>query len=130
MAHEEKRKYPRYSCSIDVNFDFFDGDPDEIDIETSIPEKGKGKIIDISSGGIFIISNSRVSPGLPIITRFEINKSEYSLKGKIVRTGLLQNNPTELAQKFSRYSAIGDAYIAVEFDSPLTNIDFAEIFRI
>ncbi len=121
--NNDKRKYERYSCSIKTNFEFFEGDPEEIDMETQVSEKGKGLIIDISCGGVFLVSNSRVSPGLPIITKFTLGKEKLSLHGKIVRTGLLKNNPSEVAQKFAKYASKGDAYIAVEFDTPLTNID-------
>ena len=119
----DKRKFARYSCSIKAEFEFFEGDPDEIDVETQVSIKGKGLIIDISCGGIFLISNSRVSPGLPIIMKFTLNKEKLNLHGRIVRTGLLKNNPTEVALKFAKFASKGDAYIAVEFDAPLQNID-------
>jgi hypothetical protein len=92
-------------------------------METQISEKGKGLIIDISCGGVFLISNSRVSPALPIIMKFVLNKEKLVLNGRIVRTGLLKNNPTEVAQKFAKFASKGDNYIAVEFDTPLTNFD-------
>lgn len=121
--NNDKRKFARYSCSIKTDFEFYEGDPDTIDIETQVSEKGKGLIIDISCGGIFLISNSRVSPGLPIIMKFTLNKEKLVLHGKIVRTGLLKNNPTEVAQKFAKFASKGDNYIAVEFDTPLTKFD-------
>ena len=121
--NNDKRKFARYSCSIKTNFEFFDGDPDSIDMETQVSEKGKGLIIDISCGGIFLISNSSVSPGLPIIMKFVLNKEKLIINGRIVRTGLLKNNPTEVAKKFAEFASKGDNYIAVEFDTPLNNFD-------
>ncbi len=121
--NNDKRKHTRYSCSIKADFEFFEGDPDTIDVETQVSEKGKGLIIDISCGGVFLISNSRVSPGLPIIMKFVLNKEKMMINGRIVRTGLLKNNPTEVAQKFSKFASKGDNYIAVEFDTPLNNFD-------
>jgi len=121
--NNDKRKFARYSCSIKTEFEFFDGDPDSIDMETQVSEKGKGLIIDISCGGIFLISNSSVSPGLPIIMKFVLNKEKLIINGRIVRTGLLKNNPTEVAQKFAEFASKGDNYIAVEFDTPLNNFD-------
>ena len=125
--NNDKRKFARYSCSIKTDFEFYEGDPDTIDIETQVSEKGKGLIIDISCGGIFLISNSRVSPGLPIIMKFTLNKEKLVLHGKIVRTGLLKNNPTEVAQKFAKFASKGDNYIAVEFDTPLTKFDYTTL---
>lgn len=121
--NNDKRRFTRYACSIKADFEFFDGDPDTIDMETQVSEKGKGLIIDISCGGVFLISNSRVSPGLPIIMKFVLNKEKLIINGKIVRTGLLKNNPTEVAQKFAKFASKGDNYIAVEFDTPLIKFD-------
>ena len=127
MTQNDKRKYARYSCSMKTGFHFYEGDPDELDMETEVSRKGKGLIIDISCGGVFLISDSRVSPGLPIILNFTLKKEKLTINGRIVRTGLLKNNPTEVAQKFAKFSSKGDNYIAVEFDTPLENIDFAAL---
>ena len=118
----EKRKYPRYACKIKSKFDYFEGNPDTIDIDLSVPEKGKGLILDISKGGLFLVSDERVAIGMPIKLNFKLNKQKCSKTGKIVRTGLLSNNPSELAQKFSRYAASASAYIAVEFDELIEEI--------
>ena len=127
MTQDDKRKYTRYSCSIKTEFNFYEGNPDEIDTDTEISRKGKGVIIDISCGGVFIISNSRVSPGLPIILKFQVKKEKLAVNGRIVRTGLLKNNPSEVARKFSKFSSKGNNYIAVEFDKPLENYDFSTL---
>lgn len=115
----DKRKYPRYSCSIKTKFEYFTGNPDEVNIDTSIAEKGKGVIIDISRGGVFIASNTRVAVGMPIILNFDLQKQKKRITGHIVRTGLLANNPSEVARKFSMFSSKGDSYIAVEFNEPV-----------
>lgn len=125
--NNDKRKYTRYSCSIKTSFEFYEGDPDNIDMETQVSKKGKGIIIDISCGGVFLISNSRVSPGLPIIMHFILNKEKKTASGKIVRTGLLKNNPSEIAQKFAKFISKGDNYIAVQFDTPITNFDYTTL---
>ena len=36
--------------------------------------------------------------------------------GKIVRTGLIKDNPSEVAKEFAGYTNKGDLYIAMEFD--------------
>lgn len=129
MTQNDKRKYTRYSCSIKANFEFFEGDPDKFDTEMYISERGKGLIIDISCGGIFLVSNSRVSPGLPIIIKFKLNKDKKTLNGRIIRTGLLKNNPSDVARKFSIFASKGDNYIAVEFDTPLLDFDFTTLSK-
>lgn len=119
MSDSDKRKHTRYACSIKTKFDFYVGNPDEIDISIEIPQKGKGIIIDISCGGVFIASNTRVPAGMPVILDFVLDKKKINIQGKIVRTGLLKNNPSEIAKKFSMFSSKGDSYIAVEFLKPI-----------
>lgn len=123
MGNSDKRKHKRYSCSIKTKFDYYVGNPDEIDINIAIPQKGKGVIIDISCGGVFIASNTRVPAGMPVILDFTLNKKKMNIQGRIVRTGLLQNNPSEVAKKFAIFSSKGDSYIAVEFLTPIEESD-------
>jgi len=124
MSKSDKRKHKRYTCSIKTAFKYYTGNPENFDISTSTPEKGKGVIMDISCGGVLIASNSRVSAAMPIILSFKMNKENYNIQGKIVRTGMLQNNPSEIAQKFKIFSSKGDFYIAVEFDEPISELKF------
>jgi len=123
----EKRKFNRYSCNIKTRFEFYEGDPDTIDVDISVPNKGKGIILDISQGGLFIVTNERVSINMPLRIICKIKNSKFNRLGKIVRTGLLEQNPSEVAKKFSRFSAKGDSYIAVEFDLPLDNLSEEDI---
>lgn len=118
----EKRKFPRQSCKLQVNFEFYEGDPDELDIQSADAVKGKGIIMDISKGGAFIVSNSRVSINMPINLYFSSKNGKYELEGIIVRTGLIENNPSEVAQHYARKKVKGDAYIAVKFYMPLKHI--------
>jgi len=127
MSDSDKRKYKRYRCSIKTKFEYFVGNPDEIDIATSIPKKGKGVIIDISSGGVFIASDSRVPAGMPVILSFTLEKQKMNVRGRIARTGLLQNNPSEIAKKFSMFSSKGDSYIAVEFTDLIDEANFSKL---
>ena len=119
----EQRKFPRYSCSIKTKFEYFTGNPDEVKIETSVAEKGKGLIIDFSRAGVLITGNTRVAAGMPIILNFELVKQKMRITGQIVRTGMLANNPSEVARKFSMFSNRGDSYIAVEFNEPIEDFD-------
>jgi len=123
----DKRKYARYTCTIKSKFYFFVGNPDEIDINIDVPQKGKGIIIDISRGGVFITSNTKVPAGMPVILKFSFNKQKMNIRGNIVRTGLLKNNPTEIAKKFSIFSSKGDSYIAVEFNEAINEFDHSTL---
>jgi hypothetical protein len=127
MSNSDKRKFMRYACSIKTRFDYYVGNPDEIDVSISVPQKGKGVIIDISCGGVFIASNTRVPAGMPVILNFTLDKEKISVQGRIARTGLLKNNPTEVAKKFSMFSSKGDSYIAVEFVHPIKEFNCSKL---
>jgi hypothetical protein len=118
----EKRKFQRYACNIPVKFSYYEGNPDELDLESAAAIKGKGVIMDISKSGTFIVSNSRVSIDMPINLVFSLDNKK-NIKGNIVRTGLIQNNPSEVAQRYAGKKVKGDAYIAVKFDILLENIN-------
>ncbi len=123
----DKRKYQRFACNLKVDFEYFEGNPDEIDIDTTVPIRGKGTILDISKGGVFLVSNARVGVALPIRLKFATKKNNYQLKGIIVRTGLVKNNPSEIVKKYAVMDVRGDSYIAVEFDELLEHLDNSEI---
>jgi hypothetical protein len=118
----EKRQYPRRECNLKVTFKFFEGDPDKINIKIDKALPGKGVVKDMSRGGVFISSNSRVFVNMPIFISFTVGNNKYDFQGSIVRTGLLKNNPSELAQRYSSDDIREDAYIAVQFDEPLETI--------
>ena len=59
----EKRKYPRFKCDIKTSFDYFVGNPQKIDVTKDKPQKGTGHILDISMGGVFIVTDIKVPVG-------------------------------------------------------------------
>jgi hypothetical protein len=118
----EKREFPRYACKLPVKFAFYEGNPDELKIESAKAVKGKGIIIDISKGGAFIVSNSRVNINMPINLNFSSGGKKNIINGIIVRTGLMKNNPSEAAQRYAGQKVKGDAYIAVKFEVPMQNV--------
>jgi len=123
----EKRVYQRFPCNLKVDFDYFEGNPDDIDTETTIPIKGKGAVLDISQGGVFLVTNTRVGVALPIRLKFATKKQPYSILGTIIRTGLVKNNPSEIVKKYASRDVKGDSYIAVEFDQLIEIINPSEL---
>jgi len=115
----EKRRFPRYSCKVKSKFNFYEGTPDEIDFEITVPSKGKGVICDISKGGALLITSERVGVGVPALVNFKIKRNKYAVHASIVRTGLLKHNPTEVAQRMAKFISFGDSYMAVEFKEPI-----------
>ena len=118
----EKREFPRYECNLSVKFEFYEGNPDEINTETAKPVKGKGTIIDISKSGVFLVSDSRVNINMPIRLAFTSGGEKNKINGLIVRTGLMKNNPSEVAKKYAEKKVKGDTYIAVKFENLIENI--------
>ncbi len=116
ITSKDKRKFERYSCKIKTKFDYYEGDPETIDIYMDIPGKAKGTIIDISKGGLLILSNERITVGIPAMLHFEIKKIKFDIPGKIIRTGSLENNPSEIAKKVLPFLSSGNYYIAVKFN--------------
>jgi len=117
---QEKRQFQRYECSIKTTFDYYEGNPDTIDIDISVPLKGKGFILDVSQGGAFVITDTLVPVNMPIRIYFKTKKNKHEISGYIVRTGTMKNNPSEVAQKYLKFASKGEAYIAVKFDDTLT----------
>ena len=117
----EKRKYPRYSCTLKVNYEYFEGDPEKEDDDISVPNKGRGFIYDISQGGVFIVSNDRVTVNQLIKLAFSTKKKDFSIDCRIARTGIIKNNPSEIAQRMAGHTKKGDSYIACEFITPIAD---------
>ncbi|HSV98079.1 MAG TPA: PilZ domain-containing protein [Spirochaetota bacterium] len=119
----EKREYKRHQCFEKIDFDYFEGNPDEIDISTTVPVKCKGHMLDLGRGGAFIVTDTRVAVNMPVRLRFRTKKSKYEVPGTIIRTGLLKNNPSEITQKYAAVKVKEDAYIAIQFAELIEEID-------
>ena len=126
----ENRLYPRHSCNMKVRISWYEGDPDKVDIHTAAPAKGKGTILDISRGGIFVATDSRLSVNTVIEVEFKTKTELFSLMGSVVRTGLLQNNPSDVVQKYASMKIREDSYIAVQFTQPLDFLDEEDLQQI
>lgn len=124
---EEKRSYPRFSTDITCIFKYYEGNPEEIDLNKDPFETGSGTILDISQGGVFIISDELVAVSMPVIIECQIGKKGHSIEGKVVRTGYIAENPSEVAQRFAERNVKGSTYIAVDFIKPLEWLDSTQL---
>jgi hypothetical protein len=107
--------------------DYYEGDPDSMDITKTRPAKLRGSILDISKGGTLIISNMAVAVRMPVHLTFMLKKEKHERSGKIIRTGLLNDNPSEVAMKIAGLGNKENYYIAVEFDDIITNLSEHDI---
>lgn len=123
----EKRLYGRHQCFEKIEFDYYEGNPDEIDTSSTVPEKCKGHMLDLSRGGAFLVTDSRVAINMPVRIRFRTKTARYDIPGTIVRTGLLRNNPSEIARKYAASRVKEDAYIAVRFSDLIEEIGESDL---
>ncbi|MCL1911080.1 MAG: hypothetical protein FWG13_02610 [Leptospirales bacterium] len=114
----EKRKFARFKCAIKCNMDYYEGDPDLIGDVADMPSiRIRGSMLDISRGGVLVTSNVSVAVTMPMHLAFMIGKEKNERFGKIVRTGLLRDNPSEVARKIAvGFKGRESYYIAIEFD--------------
>ena len=121
---KERRKYARFKCSIKCNMNYYEGDPDLMDDITQMrPLRIRGFVLDISKGGLLVTSNVSVAVSMPIHLAFMTGKIKNERFGKIIRTGLLKDNPSEIAQRIAaRFKGLESYYIAIEFDDIMSNL--------
>ncbi|MDA3899258.1 MAG: PilZ domain-containing protein [Spirochaetes bacterium] len=124
---QEKREYQRYSCLLKVKFQYHDGDPENPELIHTRPVKGKGRILDISKGGLFVASHTKTGINRSITVLFKTRERILSIPGTIVRTGLMKNNPSEVLKKFAELKIREDAYLAIRFDIPIEEFSSDEI---
>lgn len=123
----EKRKFQRFNCKLKCRVDYFDGDPEKIDIRTAKSIRINGKVLDISKGGIFLTTNKQVGINRPVVLELKTDKSTYKRIGNIVRTGFIENNPSEILHKFAKFKIKEKFYIAIEFDQPIDDLSPEEL---
>ena len=114
----EKRQHAR--CGY---LEYYEGDPETLDITLIAPIEGRGVILDISRGGLLIATNLNVSVGMPVRVSFIFRKKPIEQLGKILRTGRLQDNPADIAQQYLNFKGHEDNYIAIQFDDLLAEIE-------
>ena len=112
----EKRVFARYRTDLLVEFEHLGKD------ETI---KGKGKIVNMSLGGLYMISSNKVNQDKPVNLCFKLKsdtegsgKEIYKNAGSIIRSGLLQDEKNELKLKYSVTEESEKFYMAVKFNEP------------
>lgn len=123
---QEKRKFPRFACLLKVRFSHAQEVPETED-DTVKYHKSAGRILDISRGGIFIATKAKCGLNVPVTVTFKTEKKVYICLGSIVRTGLLRNNPSDSVKKYKKLNIREDGYIAVQFDTPLNDLDVNDL---
>ncbi|MCX8123743.1 MAG: PilZ domain-containing protein [Spirochaetes bacterium] len=123
----EKRQHQRKECNIKTRFEYFEGDPEKVSTNQKPAIKSKGYILNISSSGLFMVCNCRVSVQMPMKLYCKINKTKLELTGLIVRTGMIHDNPSEVAQRYATKKVKGDSYVAIRFNELLPEEIIAQV---
>ncbi len=123
---QEKRRFPRFACLLKTRFSYALEIPDSEDSQPRY-KKSHGRILDISCGGVFIATNAKCGLNVPLTITFKTERRVYVCIGSIVRTGLLKNNPSDAARKYKGLKIRENGYIAVEFDTPLQDLEVHDL---
>ena len=124
----EKRKHARHQCNLRAKFRYFEIDDDKVYfLDEEEGKKGKGTILDISRSGLLITTNSKLSINIPLIVTFKFKRDAHKIKGRVVRTGFWENNPSEIAKKFLSFSNSADIYIAVQFEQLIDQFEDGDL---
>lgn len=113
---EERRRHPRYKCEIKCHLEYFEGNPNDINIFTVAPIKDEGLILNISQSGLMLVSNLLVTPGMRLRVSFFIRNQTENFLSRIVSTGRRIDNPSDKIRDIADANTKFNNYIAVEFD--------------
>jgi hypothetical protein len=108
----EKRKHPRYGKNIEIEYSISDND---------IISNTNGKIINISLGGIYIITDLLVEINLKLDLKFSFVKDDklviLKTTGTVLRSGDISSN-LELNKKYRFSPDDGKYFAAIKFFEP------------
>ena len=125
---DEKRKYARHRCNLKAKFEYFEiGDGDIRSLDEHKSQKSNGTILDISRDGFLITTDSKLSINTQVIVTFKMKKKTFECKGRVVRTGFWENNPSKIAKKYLNIANLAELYIAIQFEELLEEFEDGDL---
>ena len=116
----ENRKYPRYDKKIEIEYSISDSD---------IISNAKGKIINISLGGMYIITDLLVEKNLKLDLKFSIVKDDELVIlrniGTVLRSGDVTSD-LELNEKYILSHDDGKYFSAIKFLEPFIELSLLQ----
>lgn len=110
-----KRNFPRYDTDLQVLYEEPDKDP------------APGKILNISLGGLYMISGSKLEKDTELTLIFSVskegNESTLSTTGSVLRSGKIEDD-TEAVKKYSIATPDGSYYAVLKFAAPFIELSF------
>ena len=110
-----KRNFQRYDTNLQVLYE----EPDKA--------PAPGKILNISLGGLYMISDSELDKDAELTLIFSINKggkeSTLSTTGSVLRSGKIEDD-RETIKKYSIETPDGSYYAVLKFAAPFIELSF------
>jgi len=114
----DKREFPRYDKDLQVDYAYQQRNlqPDE-----------HGRILNISLGGIYMLSGSVLEEGMEITLTFTINKNNklttLTTNGSVLRSGKLSDDP-EMVRRYDISAPGNTCFAVIKFAAPFIELSF------
>ena len=113
---DERRTIPRYQADFSVTVEF------RPDPNTSSLLNCPAKVVNISLGGVYLIVEDIIRPGIPLNMTFSINglsntnfNNQYRTNGKVLRCGSIIEETPETRHRYHFDDLKNKYYCAVQF---------------
>jgi len=114
----DKRKFPRYEKNLTMGYFCTDKTA-----EAGLP----GRILNISLGGVYMLSDSIIEKDTSITMTFKIKKDgdikNLTTTGSVLRSGIINDNP-EIISKYNLKKPDDRCFAVVKFEAPFIELSF------
>jgi len=114
----DKREFPRYEQDLSMGYAY----PDQA-AGSDLP----GRILNISLGGVYMLSGSIIEKDTNVTLSFRISKdgdvTNLKTSGSVLRSGKLSDNP-EMMAKYNISDIDSGCFAVVKFETPFIELSF------
>lgn len=114
---DDKRYSGRRHADFKIDFEYYPKSA------VSGASRGRGKAVNISLGGVYILTDTIVNSDAPIALFFKTDgpeqhdKTFFVTNGTVIRSGAVEEESDEFKRKFGLEGGPGNCYCAVKFTS-------------
>ena len=113
-----KREYPRYDKDLQVEY--------AAQMKSPVPDT-RGRILNISLGGVYMLSGSLIEKDTSITLTFTILKNgeatTLTTTGSVLRSGKITDEP-EMMARYNIQAPGGTCFAVVKFEAPFVELSF------
>jgi len=114
----ERRQYPRYNKDLTIDYSYRD---------SKGKHSARGRLLNVSLGGLFMVSNNLVEKDSPLTMNFHLLKDgaeiDLATDGTILRSGPVEQE-AEMMQRYGLGSESGKFFAVVKFVEPFFRLSF------